>query len=309
MIDFKLISVDDHVNEHPAAWERAQREFGERAPHVIENPPELGKGLWIIAEGLPPVRSAYFALGHVVEKPEGISQMTVMEDHEKFRKQIIDFNENFRYEDWPAGWEPSARLKDMDRDGVEAAVFFSSPTRFNYSNNDAKFQRAIFRSYNAWLLDFCNYNRKRLIPMPLISILDVDLAVADMKEYAKAGCHAVQLPSTIAGSGYYEPGYEPLWQTAQDVRSLTDDPFRYRPRPEAQESRRGESRRYPRTRDRHEPAAAGGVVHQQFDFLWRFRPLSCSQSDVHGVRRLLGRRHDPSGSTTSLAARAPTTPS
>jgi hypothetical protein len=54
MIDFKLISVDDHVNEHPAAWERAQREFGERAPHVIENPPELGKGLWIIAEGLPP---------------------------------------------------------------------------------------------------------------------------------------------------------------------------------------------------------------------------------------------------------------
>jgi predicted TIM-barrel fold metal-dependent hydrolase len=220
MIDFKLISVDDHVNEHPAAWERAQREFGERAPHVIENPPELGKGLWIIAEGLPPVRSAYFALGHVVEKPEGISQMTVMEDHEKFRKQIIDFNENFRYEDWPAGWEPSARLKDMDRDGVEAAVFFSSPTRFNYSNNDAKFQRAIFRSYNAWLLDFANYNRKRLIPMPLISILDADLAVVDMKEYAKAGCHAVQLPSTIGGSGYYEKVYEPLWQTAQDLGLL-----------------------------------------------------------------------------------------
>src|SRR6266542_4573745 len=74
MLDFKLISVDDHVNEHPAAWERAQREFGDRVPHIIENPPDLGKGLWIIAEGLPPVRSAYFALGHVVEKPEGYLQ-------------------------------------------------------------------------------------------------------------------------------------------------------------------------------------------------------------------------------------------
>src|SRR6266511_5427639 len=25
-----------------------QREYGDRAPHVVENPPELGKGLWII---------------------------------------------------------------------------------------------------------------------------------------------------------------------------------------------------------------------------------------------------------------------
>ncbi|MGH7847090.1 MAG: amidohydrolase family protein [Candidatus Binatia bacterium] len=217
MLDFKLISVDEHVNEHPAAWERAQREFGDRAPHVVENPPGLAQGLWIIAENLPPVQSAYFALGHVVEKPEGITQTTVMEDREKFRKMIQDFNENFRYENYPAGWEPSARLRDMDRDGLEAGVFFSSPTRYNYTQTDAKLQRSIFRSYNAWLLDFCSYNPKRLIPMPLISILDVDPAVADMKEYAKAGCHAVQLPSTIAGSGYYEPIYEPLWATAQEL--------------------------------------------------------------------------------------------
>jgi len=217
MLDFQLISVDEHVNEHPAAWERAQREFGDRAPHVVENPSGLGKGLWIIAENLPPVQSAYFALGHVVEKPEGIAHTTVMEDRERFRKMIQDFNDNFRYEEYPAGWEPSARLKDMDRDGLETGVFFSSPTRYNYTQTDAKLQRSIFRSYNAWLLDFCSYNPKRLIPMPLISILDVDLAVADMKEYAKAGCHAVQLPSTITGSGYYEPIYEPLWATAQEL--------------------------------------------------------------------------------------------
>ena len=154
MLDFKLISVDEHVNEHPAAWERAQREFGDKAPHVVENPPNLGKGLWIIADSLPPVQSGYFALGHVVEKPEGIGQMTAMEDRAGFKNIIKDFNENFRYEDYPAGWEPSARLKDMDRDGLEAAVFFSSPTRYNYSQNDAKLQRSIFRSYNAWLLDF-----------------------------------------------------------------------------------------------------------------------------------------------------------
>ncbi|HWP57599.1 MAG TPA: amidohydrolase family protein [Candidatus Acidoferrales bacterium] len=217
MLDFPLISVDEHVNEHPAAWERAQREFGDRAPHVVENPPGLGKGLWIIADSLPPVQSGYFALGHIVEKPEGITHMSVMEDRIKFRDMIRRFNEDFRYEDYPAGWDPAARLKDMDRDHIEAGVFFSSPTRYNYSQNDAKLQRSIFRSYNAWLLEFCSYNPKRLIPMPLISILDIALAVADMKEYANAGCRAVQLPATISGSGYYEDCYEPLWATAEDL--------------------------------------------------------------------------------------------
>ena len=30
MPEFKLISADSHVNEPPAAWERVQKEYGER---------------------------------------------------------------------------------------------------------------------------------------------------------------------------------------------------------------------------------------------------------------------------------------
>lgn len=216
MNDFRLISADSHVAEHPAAWVRVQREYGDRAPHVVQDPPELGKGLWIINEGLPPVRSAYFALGHVVEKPQGIGHVSVMANAEDFRRRIVEFNENFRYEDHLAGWEPSARLKDLDRDGVEAELLFSSPTRFNYCQSDAGFQRAIFRSYNEWLLEFSSYDRKRFFPVPLISVLDVERAVADLVEYARWGCRTVQVPTQIIGSGYYEPCYEPLWAAAED---------------------------------------------------------------------------------------------
>ena len=46
MTDFKLISSDSHMAEHPKAWERVQHEYGDRAPHIVEDPPELGKGLW-----------------------------------------------------------------------------------------------------------------------------------------------------------------------------------------------------------------------------------------------------------------------
>ena len=217
MIDFKLISSDSHMAEHPKAWERVQHEYGDRAPHIVEDPPELGKGLWIIVDGIPPVRAAYYCLGLVVDKPAGITNVSVQMDSEEYRRTIQEFNETFRYEDFPGGWEPAAYLQNMDMDGVEAALLFSSPTRYNYTQTDARFQRAILRSYNEWLLDFASYAPKRLFPVPLISVLDVELAVADLYEYAKAGVKTVQIPTQIIGSGYFEPVYEPLWAAAEDT--------------------------------------------------------------------------------------------
>ena len=217
MIDFKLISSDSHMAEHPKAWERVQHEYGDRAPHIVEDPPELGKGLWIIVDGIPPVRAAYYCLGLVVDKPAGITNVSVQMDSEEYRRTIQEFNETFRYEDFPGGWEPAAYLQNMDMDGVEAALLFSSPTRYNYAQTDARFQRAILRSYNEWLLDFASYAPKRLFPVPLISVLDVELAVADLYEYAKAGVKTVQIPTQIIGSGYFEPVYEPLWGAAEDT--------------------------------------------------------------------------------------------
>ncbi len=217
MIDFKLISSDSHMAEHPKAWERVQHEYGDRAPHIVEDPPELGKGLWIIVDGIPPVRAAYYCLGLVVDKPAGITNVSVQMDSEEYRRTIQEFNETFRYEDFPGGWEPAAYLQNMDMDGVEAALLFSSPTRYNYTQTDARFQRAILRSYNEWLLDFASYAPKRLFPVPLISVLDVELAVADLYEYAKAGVKTVQIPTQIIGSGYFEPVYGPLWAAAEDT--------------------------------------------------------------------------------------------
>ena len=37
MGDFKFISADGHLNDPPEAWQRVQKEYGERAPRVIEN--------------------------------------------------------------------------------------------------------------------------------------------------------------------------------------------------------------------------------------------------------------------------------
>jgi predicted TIM-barrel fold metal-dependent hydrolase len=212
MADFKLISADSHLNEPPAAWERVQREYGERAPRVVKDPPGVPAGTWLITDGLPPMGVSHFSIGLVADKPQGISAM----DLSKWQ-ETIDFNAEYSFEKYPAGWEPSARLAAQDRDGVEAEVLFASPGRFFYGLTDAKFQRAILRSYNAWLHEFCSYAPKRLIALPLVSILDVPAAVDDICEYAKLGFKGVQIPTGIKDSGYYEPQYEPLWAAAEET--------------------------------------------------------------------------------------------
>ena len=68
MPDFKLISADGHVNEPPMAWERAQSEYGERAPRVVKDPPGVPAGTWLITDGLVPIGVSHFSTGLVISR-------------------------------------------------------------------------------------------------------------------------------------------------------------------------------------------------------------------------------------------------
>jgi len=217
MSDFKLISADSHVNEPPEAWARVQKQYGERAPRVVKDPPGVPKGTWLLIDGLPPVGLSHYSKGLVVGKNHGISEV---EQEKHF--ETIRFNENFRYEDYPGGWEPAARLRDQDTDGVAAEILFSSAVRQLYSIADEPFQRAIFRSYNAWLQEFCSHNPERLIGLAILSILDIEHAVADIGEYSKAGFRGVQIPTRIKDSGYYEAKYEPIWAALEETGMIVN---------------------------------------------------------------------------------------
>jgi predicted TIM-barrel fold metal-dependent hydrolase len=217
MSDFKLISADSHVNEPPEAWARVQKQYGERAPRVVKDPPGVPKGTWLLIDGMPPVGLSHYSKGLVVGKNHGISEV---EQEKHF--ETIRFNENFRYEDYPGGWEPAARLRDQDIDGVAAEILFSSAVRQLYSIADEPFQRAIFRSYNAWLQEFCSHNPERLIGLAILSILDIEHAVADIGEYSKAGFRGVQIPTRIKDSGYYEAKYEPMWAALEETGMIVN---------------------------------------------------------------------------------------
>jgi len=200
MPDFKLISADSHVNEPPAAWERVQKEYGERAPKVVKDPLGVPKGIWLLIDGLPPVGLSHYSKGQVVGKEKGIAEV----DQEK-HFETIRFNENFRYEDYPGGWEPAARLKDQDVDGIEAEVLFSSAVRQLYSLADEPLQRAIFHSYNEWLHGFCSHNPKRLIGLATISILDIDHTIADIFTTPSSDFAACRFPRVSKTAAIMSP--------------------------------------------------------------------------------------------------------
>ena len=119
MADFKFISSDGHLNDPPEAWERVQKEYGERAPRVVNDLPDK-KGLWLVTEGLKPSPCYNPSVGFLVDKPEGVTGMTVDQVNDD---TISRFRDTFRYEDHPGSWQPAARLKEQDRDDVEAEQF------------------------------------------------------------------------------------------------------------------------------------------------------------------------------------------
>ena len=133
-----------------------------------------------------------------------------------FRKVV----ETFTWENWRGPWDASARTGDMDLDGVKIEVLYPSMARNFYSlkGEETPLQKAGLVAYNDWLLDYCAVAPKRLLGLCLLSALDIDWSLAEMKRCAKRGHRGVVLPSALPeGMSYSDPEFDPLWSAAQDM--------------------------------------------------------------------------------------------
>jgi hypothetical protein len=155
MAEPQLISSDSHVSEPPDLWaERLDIKYRERAPRVVLNP-EGQEGAYFIYEGYPPHNLA-IGLG-AGRTPE----------------ELAAFLKTGTYADArPGGWDPAQRLPDMELDGVEAEVLYTTLGFRLFWLKDAGLQRACFRVYNDWLAAYCSYAPRRLKGLALISLYD-----------------------------------------------------------------------------------------------------------------------------------------
>jgi predicted TIM-barrel fold metal-dependent hydrolase len=202
MGEVKLISADSHVNEPGDLWvQRIDTPFRDRAPRVVENPAGQRPGAYLMLEGVAPVHLAQ-GMG-AGKKPE----------------ELPRFFQASTYKDGrPGGWDPAERLKDMDLDGVEADVIYTTLGFRQFWFTDAAFQRACFRVYNDWLAEYCAYAPARLAGLALISLYDIDEAVKELRRCARAGLKgAVIWASPPDDRPYGSPLYDPFWAEAQEL--------------------------------------------------------------------------------------------
>jgi predicted TIM-barrel fold metal-dependent hydrolase len=220
MPDYKLISADSHVNETPQAWEYAQKKHGDKAPHVVWNPSETEVGPYLVIEGwgsslegrnMENCANEY--IGMIIGGNGIGSQLG------RTSPQAQEFRKNFRFEDWKEAWDPQARLNAQDRDGVEAEVLYASHLRHFYemsATNEPLF-RDVCESYNQWLMDFHDYDSKRYIVLPVVSVLNPHGAAEDIRRYAKRGVRGFMMGSSVPQDmSYGDPFFDPIWEAAVD---------------------------------------------------------------------------------------------
>src|SRR5215203_1649906 len=170
-----IISVDDHLIEHPRVWsDRLASKHADDLPQIIED--EKGHHIWKYEGNLYP----YIGLNAVAGK------------------EPKDFGmEPVRYDDMiPGCYDPVARVADMDIDGVQAALCFPSFPGFG----GGVFQRAkdkdlalqCVRAWNDFSIDeWCAAAPGRYVPLAILPTWDPQLSAdEDRKSTRLNSSHA-----------------------------------------------------------------------------------------------------------------------
>src|SRR5262245_6943452 len=125
----------------------------------------------------------------------------------------------------PGGYDPHARLAVMDSEGIDAALLY--PTIgicWEGAIRDPALATAYTRAYNRWIVDFCSADRRRLVPIAHITLLDPEGAVQEAQRPRRAGCAGVYLSPDLQarrGRMFDDPAFAPFFATLQDL----DMPF------------------------------------------------------------------------------------
>jgi len=112
--------------------------------------------------------------------------------------------------------DPHLRIKDLDRDGVDAEVIYGilgAATRLN----DPEAANEMFHIYNDWLKEFCRHYPDRHIGLACLPYGDIPAAINEVYRVGKMGLRGVELSCSWDMEPMWHPVWEPFWQAVNDV--------------------------------------------------------------------------------------------
>jgi predicted TIM-barrel fold metal-dependent hydrolase len=187
-----MVSADCHANEPADLWTtRMDRKYRDRLPRIITD----DRGVqWRVSEGHRPDR---LRLGGL----EGEDQVRAK-----------------------AGADPRERLRDQDRDGIDAEVVFPNKGLSMWATPDAAFAMAQCRVWNDWAWETFGPHVDRMSPAAALATADLAGSIAEVERVAALGFRILTLPCKPVWGGhdvehpnYNLPLFDPLWAAIQDA--------------------------------------------------------------------------------------------
>ena len=146
----------------------------------------------------------------------------------KTPKELYDMLESIRI---AGGNDPHARLADMDRDGIDAAVLYPSLAMFFGPLDEVEALRNVEfvadcqRAYNDWVAEYCSADPKRLFGIAAVPLQDPERAVAEaersINELGLKGIFIRPSAYLFDESGQELPlnhsAYDRFWAACQDL--------------------------------------------------------------------------------------------
>jgi uncharacterized protein len=198
---FRVFDADAHGSINPSMWQDLPNQFRARRPRPVTIHDEVGLGNfnagWLIEGSLEP-----HALG------PGAQQANTP------RNVLAEFGANTEREHCSIGSmtlnDPAARLRDMDRMGIDAQMLFPS-TLYAHMTADPEFEAALFRAYNRYVAAQCSHAPKRLKWSGLLPLRGERQAFEAIEEMQRLGARAAVVFGTVGERMLSDPSFLPIW--------------------------------------------------------------------------------------------------
>ena len=107
--------------------------------------------------------------------------------------------------------DPDLRLKEQDRDGVQAEVLYGILGATSRLNDDEA-AGTMLRIYNDWLADFCGHHPERFAGLACIPNHDTAAAVGEIERVARRGnVRGLEIARRYDMTALWDPWWNPVW--------------------------------------------------------------------------------------------------
>jgi predicted TIM-barrel fold metal-dependent hydrolase len=185
----KLISVDDHVFEHSRVWlDRLPAKFQDRAPRVVED--ETGFERWLLEGELVD----HMDINSGLAAAAGLDPSERSYEPRRFSEML------------PGLYDPIARLRDMEEDGVWVQTCFPTFARFAGTRflrvADKELALDCVRAYNDFIIDeWCAAAPGRFISLIILPLWDAAASVVEIERCSAKGARGITFPDSVTPLG------------------------------------------------------------------------------------------------------------